>query len=143
MPSSVCATTENIETIQRTWLSSISSVVVIFDCVKSFIRYCTSKVRCCFQFIVSFCNRGRISTDVGKRAHRLHLQEVFQTLFPTSPVACKDVTPFFIKSFLKDNWKGYCVVCKPLARSQSFISCVDTLLKMKVDRGTYAEFTTF
>ena len=40
-----------------------------------------------FNFIVSFCNRGGISTEVGKRAHRLHLQGVFQTLFPTSPDA--------------------------------------------------------
>ena len=72
-----------------------------------------------FNFIMSFCNRGGISTEVGKRAHRLHLQGVFQTLFPTSPDACKVLT-LFIKSFLIDNGKGYRVVCKPLARGQSF-----------------------
>ena len=38
-----------------------------------------------FNFIVTFCHRGGISTEVGSRAHRLHLQGVFQTLFPTSP----------------------------------------------------------
>ena len=52
-------------------------------CVKSLIRYCTSKFRYYFQFY-----RGGISTEVGKRAHRLHLQGVFQTLLPTSPDAC-------------------------------------------------------
>ena len=34
-----------------------------------------------FNFIVTFCNRGGLSTEVGSRAHRLHLQGVFQTFF--------------------------------------------------------------
>ena len=34
-----------------------------------------------FNFIVSFCRRGGISTEVESRAHRLHMQGVFQTLF--------------------------------------------------------------
>ena len=67
-----------------------------------------------FNFIVTFCIRGGISTEVGSRAHRLHLQGVLQTLFPTLPDACKVFT-LFVKSFNVDNGKGYRVVCKPLA----------------------------
>ena len=73
-----------------------------------------------FNFIVTFCNRGGLSTEVGSRAHRLHLLGVFQTLFPTTPNACKVLT-VFVMSVIVDNGKGYRVVCKPLARGQSFI----------------------
>ena len=33
------------------------------------------------NFIVTSSNRGGLSTEVGSRAHQLHLQGVFQTLF--------------------------------------------------------------
>ena len=58
-----------------------------------------------FNLIVTFCNRGGLSTKVGSRAHRLHLQGVFQTLFPTAPDACKVLT-LFVKSFIADLQQG-------------------------------------
>ena len=44
------------------------------------------------NFIFTFCNRGGLSTEVGSRAHWLHLQGVLHTLFPTTPDACKVLT---------------------------------------------------
>ena len=64
---------------------------------------------------------------MGSRSHRLHLQGVFQTLFPTSPDACKVLT-LFVKSFIVDG-KGYRVVCKPLARGQSFMTMCGYITK--------------
>ena len=81
-----------------------------------------------FNFIVTFCNRGGLSTEVGSRAHRLHLQGEFQTLFPTTPDACKVLT-VFVKSFIVDNGKGYRVVCKPLALGQSFTTMCGYIAK--------------
>ena len=86
MCASVCATTKIFETIQRTWISSVSSVVVVFDCVKSFIRYSTFKFRCCFQFYrVLLQSRW----DLHRSWKELHLQGFFQTHFLTSPDADK------------------------------------------------------
>jgi hypothetical protein len=81
-----------------------------------------------FDFIFNFCNKGGLSTEVGSRAHRLHLQGVFQTLFPTAPDAAKVLT-LFIKSFLVDNGKGYRIVCKPLARGQNFTTMCGYITK--------------
>ena len=83
-----------------------------------------------FNFIVTFYNRGGLSTEVRKRAHRLHLQGVFQTLFPTSPDAVKVLT-LFIKSFIVDNAVNLLQLCVVILR------------RMKVDRGTSAGFTTY
>ena len=81
-----------------------------------------------FDFIFTFCNKGGLSTEVGSRAHRLHLQGVFQTLFPTAPDAAKVLT-LFVKSFLADNGKGYRIVCKPLARGQNFTTMCGYITK--------------
>ncbi len=72
-----------------------------------------------FNFIVYFCRNGGLSTEVGSRAHRLHLQDVFKTLFPHHADAAKVLTAF-VKSFLAENGKGHRVVCKPLALGQTF-----------------------
>ena len=81
-----------------------------------------------FNFIVAFCNRGGLSTEVGSRAHRLHLQGVFQTLFPTAPDACKVLT-LFVKSFIAENGKGYRVLRKPLTRGQTFTTMCGYITK--------------
>ena len=112
MPSSVCATTLGYPQYP---LSSWS-----WTELKVSLNIALPSLDAVFNFIVSFCNRGGMSTEVGKRAHRLQMQGVFQTLLPTSPDACKVLT-LSIKSFLIDNGKGYRVVRKPLmARDQSF-----------------------
>ena len=92
-----------------------------------------------FNFIATFCNRGGLSTEVGKRAYRLHLQGVFQTLFPTSSDAVKVLT-LFIKSFTAKDTELY-VSHWHVANLLQL--CVVILRRMKVDRGTSAGFTTY
>ena len=111
MPSSVCTTTKNFEAIQRTWISSISSVAVVFDCVKCFIRYSTSKFRCCFAIAVG-------SPRKLEREPAGYISKGFSRLSNFS--RCLQSIDPFIKSLLIDNGKEYRVVCKPLARGQSF-----------------------
>ena len=81
-----------------------------------------------FNFIVAFCNRGGLSTEVGSRAHRLHLQGVFQTPFSTAPDACKLLT-LFVKSLIAENGKGYRVMCKPRTRGQTFTTMCGYITK--------------
>jgi hypothetical protein len=47
-----------------------------------------------YKFLEQHCSKGAISTEVGKRAHNLHLQGVFQTKYPKTEVFKKKLNKF-------------------------------------------------
>lgn len=81
-----------------------------------------------YKFLEQYCSKGAISTEVGKRAHNLHLQGVFQTKYPKTDVFKKKLNKF-LKAFLPNKAVGYRVVCKPLTSGQDFISMIGYVLK--------------
>lgn len=74
------------------------------------------------SFISSYCLKGAVSSEVGHRAHNLHLQRVFRIKYPRDPTSIKTLTKL-IKDAIKDRTKslrGYRVLLKPLAKHQTF-----------------------
>jgi hypothetical protein len=74
-----------------------------------------------YKFLEQHCSKGAISTEVGKRAHNLHLQGVFQTKYSKTDVFKKQMNKF-LKTFLPTNCVDYRVVYKPLTSGQDFLS---------------------
>ena len=77
-----------------------------------------------FAFFEVYCIKGGISTEVGKRAHNLHLQGVFRTLFPYD----SKVLSAFIKGILPERGVRHHVLAK-LARGQNFVTMCGYILK--------------
>ena len=73
----------------RSRICPVSFVGMVTYCYKIGAEIALATLDAVFIFIVAFYNRGGFSTEVVSRAHRLHLQGAFQTLFPTAPDACK------------------------------------------------------
>ena len=66
---------------------------------------------------------GVVSTEVGKRAHNLHLQAVIKVHYPrTKPYVL--LLGKAIKSRLPGNGVGYRVMVKPFSGAQNFSSMV-------------------
>lgn len=87
-----------------------------------------STLQLMYNFLEQHCSKGAISTEVGKRAHNLHLQGVFQTKYPKTDEFKKKLNKF-LKQFLPSNSVGYRVVCKPLTSGQDFLSMIGYVLK--------------
>ncbi len=53
------------------------------------------------NFIKTYCIRGGVSTEVGSRAHNLHLQGMFECRYPRDPTSAKALTKFFKAAVIK------------------------------------------
>jgi hypothetical protein len=76
-------------------------------------------------FFETYCIKGGVSTEVGKRAHNLHLQGVFRCLFPND----SKVLGAFLKSHMPNNGVGHRVLAKQLVRGQDFVTMCGYILK--------------
>ena len=79
------------------------------------------------DFVKSKCLRGAVSTEVGSRAHNLHLQGIIEIHYPRSPSHVKLLCQY-IKNLIPDK-KGHKVACKPLSLSQTFKTMVGYVFK--------------
>jgi hypothetical protein len=79
-------------------------------------------------FHQNYCIKGGVSTEVGSRAHKLHLQGIFRTRYPTAQQFQKEMNKF-VKALLPSKGKGYRVLAKPLARTQDFVTMCGYILK--------------
>lgn len=94
------------------------------------------------EFYRAYCLKGGISTEVGQRAHNLHLQGVFRIKYPKDPPAVAKLTKIIkdvIKSFTK-SLSGYRVLLKPLGCQQTFVTMVGYITK---DAGKYIVHFSF
>ncbi len=73
-----------------------------------------------YAFIKIHTIRGGVSTEVGSRAHNLHLQGMFECRYPRDPTSVKALTKFFKDAVIKPR-TGYAVVLKPFGKGQDFI----------------------
>ena len=74
----------------------------------------TSALDTIYSSYTAHCTKGGVSTEVGSRARRFHLQGVFQTKFPTDDKAKKYLCTFIRNLLLEAS--GYRV----LAKKQNF-----------------------
>ena len=79
------------------------------------------------DFIKLKCLRGAVSTEVGSRAHNLHLQGIIELHYPRAPSYVKILCQY-IKDLIP-NKKGHKVACKPLTFSQNFTTMVGYVFK--------------
>ena len=79
-------------------------------------------------FLVENAVRGGVSTEVGHRAHNLHLQSVFSMKYPRDPKSVKELTKM-IKALIKPPLKGYKVHLKPLSSNQTVTAMIGYITK--------------
>lgn len=84
-------------------------------------------------FIKEYCIRGGVATEVGSRAHNLHLQGLFECRYPRDPTHVKALTKFFKDMIIKPR-KQYTIVLKPFGKGQVFTSMVGYITK---DQGEF------
>ena len=75
-----------------------------------------------------YCLKGLVSTEIGSRAFRYHLQGVFRTRYPDGPRDQK-LLATFIKDLMPDGGFRYSVMCKPLAGRHCFTTMLGYCLK--------------
>jgi hypothetical protein len=83
------------------------------------------------NFIEEFCLKGGVSTEVGHRAHNLHLQSVFRIKYPREPDSVKILTKMIkdaVKAYTK-SLKDYRIYLKPLTKSQTFALMIGYISK--------------
>ena len=80
------------------------------------------------SFMKSHCLQGGAATEVGKRAHRFHLQCLMRMKYPSSKIYIKKIQAH-LKSLLPGKGVGYKVFAKPLAPSQTFKAMLGYILK--------------
>lgn len=81
----------------------------------------------CLDFFYFYKITGGVATEVGSRAHNLHIQGVMEMHYPKSP-AFKLALTKFIKDLLPDK-KGHKITCKPLCGSQDFSTMIGYITK--------------
>jgi hypothetical protein len=74
------------------------------------------------EFIKPFCIKGAIATEVGTRAHNLHLQGVFKARYPTNREEQ-------IKKKFPYNGTQYRVNVKPFGNKQNFNAMIGYVTK--------------
>jgi hypothetical protein len=79
-------------------------------------------------FMKKYCLQGGAATEVGKRAHRFHLQCLMRLKYPRTDIYKKKLQTF-IKALLPGRGVGYKVFAKPLAAAQSFKAMIGYILK--------------
>ena len=79
------------------------------------------------DFVTANCIKGAISTEVGSRAHNLHIQGVIELHYPRAPTYVKILTQF-VKDLIPDR-KGHKVIVKPFTLSQTFQTMVGYVFK--------------
>lgn len=87
------------------------------------------------DFICKFAIKGGVATEVGHRAHNLHLQSMFTMRFPKEKTHLRILTKL-IKDLLKPL-TGYKVFLKPFAKQQHFSAMVGYITK---DQGKKSSF---
>lgn len=83
------------------------------------------------DFIVKYAIKGGVSTEVGHRAHNLHLQASFSMRFPKDRLRVKELTKL-LRDELKavvHNLSGYKIQLKGFAARQSFIAMLGYITK--------------
>lgn len=91
-------------------------------------------------FFKYHCIRGGVALEVGPRAHNLHFQGVFETLYPKAPLDVKALNTFVKKLFVHKG-KGHRFNIKPLALAQSFGTMCGYIMK---DEGqTWFQYRVF
>lgn len=84
-----------------------------------------------YQFIESYCLKGGVATEVGHRAHNLHLQSTFRINYPKDPSSVKKLTKL-VKDSIKDftrTLKDYRVFLKPLGKMQTLAMMIGYISK--------------
>lgn len=81
-----------------------------------------------YDFMERYCMKGLVSTEVGSRAFRYHLQGVFRTRYPVGPRDQK-LLGTFIKDLMPEGGYRYSVLCKPLAGRHCFSTMLGYCLK--------------
>ena len=81
-----------------------------------------------YDFLERYCLKGLVSTEVGSRAFRYHLQGVFRTRYPDGPRDQK-LLATFIKDLMPEGGFCYSVMCKPLAGRHCFTTMLGYCLK--------------
>lgn len=92
---------------------------------------CPTLIEVIYEFIKTYCLKGGVSTEVGHRAHNLHLQSAFRIKFPRDEASVKKLTKI-IKEMIKDHLHcltGIRVFLKPLGKSQSFTLMMGYIVK--------------
>jgi hypothetical protein len=80
------------------------------------------------EFIKPFCIKGAIATEVGTRAHNLHLQGVFKARYPTNREWILKLNKQ-IKRILPYNGTQYRVNVKPFGNKQNFNAMIGYVTK--------------
>jgi len=78
------------------------------------------------EFVEKYCERGIISTEVGKRVFRLHIQGLVELYYPGK---YSTLLGKFIKKMIPFNGKGHKVTIKPLAKGQQFVGMIGYVTK--------------
>lgn len=82
-----------------------------------------------YSLIKEYCIRGGVATEVGSRAHNLHLQQgLFKCRYPRDPTHVKALTKFFKDAVIKPR-KQYTIVLKPFGKGQIFSSMIGYIIK--------------
>eukprot|EP01031_Cornospumella_fuschlensis_P027563 gene27563-33289_t len=79
-------------------------------------------------FIVDYCVKGAVSTEVGSRAFHLHLQGVLRLRYPKT-ADYVSMLQKFIKNLLPNKGKGLKVMLKVLRGDQTFIGMIGYVTK--------------
>jgi hypothetical protein len=83
------------------------------------------------DFIVKYAIKGGVSTDVGHRAHILHLQASFSMRLPKDRLRVREVTKL-LRDELKavvHNLAGHKIQLKGFAARQTFIAMLEYITK--------------
>jgi hypothetical protein len=86
-----------------------------------------------FDFIKRYCLKGGASTEVGSRAHNLHLQSILSIRYPKTKQHIK-VLVNMIKTEVIKPLPGYKIHLKPFATNQTFAGMIGYITK---DQGEY------
>ncbi len=79
-------------------------------------------------FLQEFCIKGGVSTEVGHRAHMLHLQSLFSVRYPKDKEHVKELTKL-IKGLIQPPSTGYRIVIKPFAVNQTVQAMIGYITK--------------
>lgn len=80
------------------------------------------------EFIKEFAISGGVATEVGSRAHNLHLQGALTIRYPRDPTHVKKLVKFFKDSVIKPR-KGYKIMLKPFQKGQSMSTMIGFITK--------------
>lgn len=92
-----------------------------------------------YEFLVKYALKGGVSTEVGNRAHNLHLQAMFQMRYPKDKAHVKEAVALLKQDLIKPL-TGYKILLKPFATSQNFSAMLGYITK---DQGKFYCFALY